>query len=57
MSTAGNSSWERRTWPEMKRLATEVPEAGIHELSESKPTVVVIPAAVVVEEEEEGEED
>ncbi|RYO84896.1 hypothetical protein DL764_009262 [Monosporascus ibericus] len=22
--------WERQTWPEMKRLATEVPEAGIH---------------------------
>ncbi|KAI0387741.1 FAD dependent oxidoreductase [Hypomontagnella monticulosa] len=30
MATEKNSSWERRTWPEMKRLATEVPEAGIH---------------------------
>ncbi|KAI2637242.1 FAD dependent oxidoreductase [Hypomontagnella submonticulosa] len=30
MATEKNSTWERRTWPEMKRLATEVPEAGIH---------------------------
>ncbi|KAI1211036.1 FAD dependent oxidoreductase [Annulohypoxylon truncatum] len=30
MSTAKNSSRERRTWPEIKRLAKEVPEAGIH---------------------------
>ncbi|KAI1450411.1 FAD dependent oxidoreductase [Annulohypoxylon stygium] len=30
MSTAKNSSWERRTWPEIKKLAAEVPEAGIH---------------------------
>ncbi|KAI1386552.1 FAD dependent oxidoreductase [Hypoxylon trugodes] len=30
MATKKNSWWERRTWPEMKRLATEVPEAGIH---------------------------
>lgn len=34
MATEKNSTWERRTWPEMKRLATEVPEAGIHLLSE-----------------------
>ncbi|KAI0161142.1 FAD dependent oxidoreductase [Hypoxylon sp. FL1284] len=30
MATEENSSWERRTWPELKRLAVEVPEAGIH---------------------------
>ncbi|KAI1377611.1 FAD dependent oxidoreductase [Hypoxylon crocopeplum] len=30
MATEKNSSWERRTWPELKRLAIEVPEAGIH---------------------------
>ncbi|KAI0010963.1 FAD dependent oxidoreductase [Xylariaceae sp. FL0662B] len=30
MATEKNSSVERRTWPELKRLATEVPEAGIH---------------------------
>ncbi|KAI1806627.1 FAD dependent oxidoreductase [Daldinia bambusicola] len=30
MATEKRSSWERRTWPEIKRLATEVPEAGIH---------------------------
>ncbi|KAI1458021.1 FAD dependent oxidoreductase [Annulohypoxylon moriforme] len=30
MATAKNSTWERRTWPEIKKLATEVPEAGIH---------------------------
>ncbi|KAI1166556.1 FAD dependent oxidoreductase [Nemania serpens] len=30
MSAEENSSWERRTWPELRRLATEVPEAGIH---------------------------
>ncbi|TDZ40962.1 D-amino-acid oxidase [Colletotrichum trifolii] len=30
MAPASESRWERRTWPEMKRLAAEVPEAGIH---------------------------
>lgn len=30
MATKENSRWERQTWPELKRLATEVPEAGIH---------------------------
>ncbi|KAI9166361.1 D-amino-acid oxidase-like protein [Paramyrothecium foliicola] len=30
MATVENSRWERRTWPELKRLAMEVPEAGIH---------------------------
>ncbi|ROV99484.1 hypothetical protein VMCG_06302 [Cytospora schulzeri] len=34
MSTQENSRWERRTWPELKRLAVEVPEAGIHLQSE-----------------------
>ena len=33
MATAENSRWERQTWPELKRLADEVPEAGIHSLS------------------------
>ncbi|KAK7755545.1 D-amino acid oxidase [Diatrype stigma] len=30
MSTKETSRWERQTWPELKRLAVEVPEAGIH---------------------------
>ncbi|KAF1971319.1 D-amino acid oxidase-like protein [Bimuria novae-zelandiae CBS 107.79] len=30
MSAAPGSRWERRTWPQLKRLATDVPEAGIH---------------------------
>lgn len=35
MSTRENSRWERRTWPEIKRITEEVPEAGIH--FQSKP--------------------
>jgi D-amino-acid oxidase len=30
MADDENSRWERRTWPELKRLTEEVPEAGIH---------------------------
>lgn len=30
MSAQENSRWERRTWPELQKLAAEVPEAGIH---------------------------
>src|SRR3569833_337951 len=30
MANEPDSRYERDTWPEMKRLATEVPEAGIH---------------------------
>lgn len=30
MANLENSRWERRTWPELKRLAEQVPEAGIH---------------------------
>ncbi|KAF3347265.1 hypothetical protein VD0002_g5067 [Verticillium dahliae] len=30
MSFEKQSRWERRTWPELKRLAENVPEAGIH---------------------------
>ncbi|CAM1511724.1 Fc.00g092370.m01.CDS01 [Cosmosporella sp. VM-42] len=30
MATEEKSRWERRTWPELKRLCEEVPEAGIH---------------------------
>ncbi|KAL7956179.1 FAD dependent oxidoreductase [Trichoderma compactum] len=30
MADEANSRWERRTWPELKRLTEEVPEAGIH---------------------------
>ncbi|POR36328.1 D-amino-acid oxidase [Tolypocladium paradoxum] len=30
MSSALNNRWERRTWPELSRLAASVPEAGIH---------------------------
>ncbi|KAG6004072.1 hypothetical protein E4U21_001417 [Claviceps maximensis] len=30
MSTREDSRWERRTWPEIKRLTEQVPEAGIH---------------------------
>lgn len=34
MSTPETSRWERRTFPELIRLANEVPEAGIHLQSE-----------------------
>lgn len=37
MSTEGGSRWERNTWPYLKQLAAEVPEAGIHFQSESLP--------------------
>lgn len=30
MNNAADQRWERRTWPELSRLAAEVPEAGIH---------------------------
>jgi D-amino-acid oxidase len=30
MATYENGKWERRTWPELRRLTTGVPEAGIH---------------------------
>jgi hypothetical protein len=30
MSDAANSKYERNTWPELARLAKDVPEAGIH---------------------------
>lgn len=30
MSVEKNSRWEKRSWPEILRLAKEVPEAGIH---------------------------
>ena len=30
MANEANSRWERRTWPELKRLATHAPESGIH---------------------------
>ncbi|KAK6087467.1 d-amino-acid oxidase [Seiridium cupressi] len=32
MSTKATSRWEIRSWPELSRLAKEVPEAGIHEM-------------------------
>lgn len=30
MLSEEDSRWERRSWPEIQRLATDVPEAGIH---------------------------
>jgi D-amino-acid oxidase len=30
MNTSADQRWERRTWPELSRLASHVPEAGIH---------------------------
>ncbi|KAK4100778.1 D-amino acid oxidase-like protein [Parathielavia hyrcaniae] len=30
MALDRDSRWERRTWPELRRLADEVPEAGLH---------------------------
>ena len=30
MLPKAQSRWESRTWPELRRLAKEVPEAGIH---------------------------
>lgn len=35
MAAEEDSRWERRTWPELKRLAQDVPEAGIHFQCES----------------------
>ncbi|KAK7956289.1 D-amino-acid oxidase [Apiospora aurea] len=32
MATKPSSRWERQTWPELKRLAEEVPETGIHKM-------------------------
>jgi D-amino-acid oxidase len=30
MSDTANNRWEKNTWPELCRLAKDVPEAGIH---------------------------
>lgn len=30
MADAAGSKWESNTWPELARLAKDVPEAGIH---------------------------
>ncbi len=30
MADEAHNRWERETWPELRRLAAEVPEAGIH---------------------------
>lgn len=30
MSDEAGSKWEKSTWPELARLAKDVPEAGIH---------------------------
>ena len=30
MADLAHSRWERDTWPELRRLAAKVPEAGIH---------------------------
>jgi D-amino-acid oxidase len=30
MALDKDSRWERNTWPELRRLAAEVPEAGLH---------------------------
>lgn len=30
MNSAAEQRWERRSWPELSRLAADVPEAGIH---------------------------
>lgn len=37
MSAKDRSTWERRTWGELKRLCEEVPEAGIHFQSMGRP--------------------
>lgn len=39
MASEENSQWERRTWPELRRLAQEVPEAGFHFQSTSSITL------------------
>jgi D-amino-acid oxidase len=33
MAVEADSRWERGSWPEFKKLAAEVPEAGVHFLS------------------------
>lgn len=43
MAEASNDRWERRSWPELKRLAEEVPESGIHIQSEKDPTLLPTP--------------
>lgn len=35
MADAAGSKWENNTWPELARLAKDVPEAGIHFQSKS----------------------
>lgn len=37
MADDENSRYERRSWPELKRLAEQVPEAGIHFQSKLSP--------------------
>jgi hypothetical protein len=37
MADEADSRWERNTWPEISRLAKEVPEAGIHFRGPSPP--------------------
>jgi glycine/D-amino acid oxidase-like deaminating enzyme len=39
MSSSPGSQWERKTWPQLKRLATDVPEAGIHLQSQYSLTI------------------
>ncbi|KAM0316883.1 hypothetical protein ACHAPQ_011190 [Fusarium lateritium] len=39
MSSREDSRWERETWPELKKLAQHVPEAGIH-FQREKPIIL-----------------
>jgi hypothetical protein len=41
MSSRETSRWERRTWPYLKQLASEVPEAGIHFQSPFSQTIPI----------------
>jgi D-amino-acid oxidase len=34
MAPESSNRWELNTWPELRRLAAEVPESGIHFQSE-----------------------
>lgn len=42
MALDKDSRWERRTWPELRRLAAEVPEAGLHVQSKDSTSLLLL---------------
>lgn len=52
MALDKDSRWERRTWPVLRRLAKEVPEAGLHVQSEFfffEPTLHIYQVVILTE--------